>query len=283
MPLVSLKPVLAAARQRACLGLVCLGWEDVTAYVAAAEAVGVPLVLQAGPGARAHMPIEIWGRMFAHAGAGASVPVVAHLDHGKDLDEAKAALDAGFTSLMIDGSLLPLAQNIDLSAAVCDLVAGSQVSVEAELGQVGYAGGAASQGTDPQEVATFLAQVPCDCLAVSVGNRHLQTEAQAQIDWHRMGQIAEATDRGLVVHGGSGVRQADRARLARDYGVRKFNIGTELRQAFGAGLRAFLRDQPAAFDRLAILKASAEALRQEAADLLKENWTLDPKARPPSD
>ncbi len=275
MPLVSLKPVLAAAaaRQRACLGLVCLGWEDVTAYVAAAEAVGVPLVLQAGPGARAHMPIEIWGRMFAHAGAGASVPVVAHLDHGQTVDEAKAALDAGFTSLMIDGSLLSLAHNMDLSAAVCDLVAGSQASVEAELGQVGYAGGAASHGTDPLEVATFLAQVPCDCLAVSVGNRHLHTKAQAQIDWERIGKIAEATDRALVLHGGSGIRQADRARLACDYGVRKFNIGTELRQAFGAGLRTCLRAQPEVFDRLAILTAGAETVQRKAADLLKENWT----------
>ena len=137
MPLTSLKSVLAAAeaRKAACLGLVCLGWEDVTAYAAAAEAAQAPLILSAGPGARAHMPIQIWGKMFAEVAAQVSVPVVAHLDHGRTLDEAKAALDAGFTSLMIDGSLLPLGENIALSAAVCDL-APDHVSVEAELGEV---------------------------------------------------------------------------------------------------------------------------------------------------
>lgn len=280
MPLVSLKPILAEAKQRrvACLGLVCLGWEDATAFVAAAEAAQTPVVLSAGPSARALMPITLWGQMFRTLGEAAAVPVVAHLDHGNSLDEARAALDAGFTSLMIDGSPLPLAANIARSAALCDLVQGSEVSVEAELGKVGYQTGAnrsASSGTDPQQVETFLAQVPCDCLAVSIGNRHLQTQREADIDWQRIAQIdpiAKAADCGLVIHGGSGLHQADRRRLADRYGVQKFNIGTELRQAFGAGLRAFLHADPEAFDRITLLSAAARAVQARATSLLQENW-----------
>lgn len=273
MPLVTLKTVLdtAAATNSACLGLVCLGWEDVTAYAAAAEAAQAPLILSAGPGARAHQPLHLWGAMFREVGAKASVPVVAHLDHGKTLDEAKAALDAGFTSLMIDGSLLPLSENIALSQSVCELAGG--VSVEAELGEVGYQDGAASKGTDPREVETFLAAVDCDALAISIGNSHLQTKGKAVVDWKLAAEIAQVATRPLVLHGGSGVEQADRTRLTREFGVRKFNVGTELRQAFGAGLRAFLADKPDTFDRLTILKGAAAAVQNRATHILKQNWT----------
>ena len=274
MALTSLKPILAAAetRKAACLGLVCLGWEDVTAFVAAAEAAQAPAILSAGPGARAHQPIHIWGAMFREAAARASVPVVAHLDHGKTLDECKAALDAGFTSLMIDGSLLPLAENIALSQSVCALTRGGDVSVEAELGEVGYEDGTASKGTDLKEVAAFVQAVPCDALAISVGNSHLQTRGKATIDYDLITRIRAATDRPLVLHGGSGIRQADRTRLAAEFGVRKFNVGTELRQAFGAGLRTFLANNPEAFDRLTILKAAASNVETQTTQVLKENW-----------
>ena len=274
MPLVSLKSVLAEAKARggACLGLVCLGWEDVQAYVAAAEAVQVPLILQAGPGARAHMPVDLWGAMFRKAGEGASVPVVAHLDHGKTIDECKAGLDAGFTSLMIDGSLLSLKDNITLSRSVCRLVEGTEVSVEAELGQVGYEDGAASKGTDPAEVRVFLDEVPCDALALSIGNSHLQTKGKAEIDFGLAEQIHEISDRPLVLHGGSGIRLEDRARLARDFGVHKFNVGTELRQVFGRSLRQTLDQDAQVFDRIKILTKSREAMNEAAQEVLKSAW-----------
>ncbi len=274
MPLVSLKPILQAAQKRggACLGLVCLGWEDVQAYVAAAEAAQTPVVLSAGPGARAHMPIDLWGAMFREVGAKASVPVAAHLDHGKTVEECEAALSAGFTSLMIDGSLLPLEDNIALSRQVCDLVPGQEVSVEAELGEVGYQDGAASSGTVPGEVTAFLNEVPCDALAVSIGNSHLQTRGKADIDFALARQLADRADRPLVLHGGSGVRVEDRLRLAAEFGVHKFNVGTELRQIFGSSLRQVLKDQPELFDRLTILGQSREAMTVAAAALLKTAW-----------
>ena len=141
-----LQPALAGGY--AVAGLVVLGWEDAVAYVAAAEAEGRAVILQAGPGARAHTPLPILAAMFRHLADHASVPVVAHLDHGRDLDEVRQALDCGFTSVMYDGSALALAENIARTAEVVALAHAAGVSVEAELGFVGYAGGQVSQGSD---------------------------------------------------------------------------------------------------------------------------------------
>lgn len=256
MTLVSLRDVLppALAQGYAVPGLVCLGWEDARAFVAAAEAERAPVILQAGPGARAHMPLAVWAAMFRHLAAEASVPVVAHLDHGASIKECGAALDLGFSSVMIDGSRLPLAQNIDLTAQVAALAHAAGASCEGEIGFVGYAGGAASAGTDPGEAARFAQETGVDAMAVSVGNVHLQEAAGAGLDLARLRAIEAVTEVALVIHGGSGVPGAERAMLAAQSRIAKFNIGTELRMAFGAALRHAVARDPARFDRIALLQ-----------------------------
>ena len=99
MPVASLTDVLTPARAEghAVIGAVVLGWEDAEAFVAAAEAVGCPVILQAGPGFRRSLPVAVSGVMFRTLGEAASVPVVAHIDHAKGLDECRAGIDAGFT------------------------------------------------------------------------------------------------------------------------------------------------------------------------------------------
>ncbi|MDP3193685.1 class II fructose-bisphosphate aldolase [Tabrizicola sp.] len=235
-------------------GLVCLGWEDMRAYVAAAEAERAPIILQAGPGCREHTPLPILGRMFRHLAEAASVPVVAHLDHGTSLDDCRAALDAGFTSLMFDGSRLPLQDNIDRTAAVAELAHAAGISCEGEIGFVGYAGGAASAGTDPAEAARFALETGVDAMAISVGNLHLQEAPGGGLDLPRLRAIEALTDVPLVIHGGSGVPAADRTHLAATSRIAKFNIGTELRMAFGEALREAVERDPARFDRIAILR-----------------------------
>ncbi len=273
MPLVPLNPVLEAARARGgyAVGLVCLGWEDAEAFVAAGEETGVPVILQAGPGARRHMPVSLWGAMFRELGARASVPVVAHLDHGKDLEECRDALEAGFTSVMFDGSAMALADNVALTRQVVEMARAFGASVEAEVGVVGYAGGATSCGTNPEEAAT-LAALGIDALAVSLGNVHLQDAPDAIIDWDLAAALSSAEGQPLVIHGGSGVPPGDRARLARAFGVAKINIGTELRQAYGRALRTVLSDEPELFDRLAIACTVRPGLIHAAASLLRDAW-----------
>ena len=262
MPLVTLSDVLQPALKQghAVAGLVTLGWEDMRAYVAAAEAENVSLILQAGPSCREHTPLPVLGKMFRHLADSASVPVVAHLDHGYTAEECCEALDSGFTSLMFDGSRLPLQQNIDETAAIAEMAHTAGISCEGEIGFVGYAQGAASQGTDPDEAAQFARETKVDAMAISVGNVHLQENKDGGLDEPRIRAIEALTEVPLVIHGGSGVPMAQRLHLARTSKICKYNIGTELRMTFGQALRLAVNSDPNRFDRVQILKDTHDPL-----------------------
>lgn len=262
----------ALRKGHAVAGFVCLGWEDARAFVRAAEAEGSPVILQAGPGCRAHTPLAVIGAMFGHLADSVSVPVVLHLDHGTSLDEARAAMDAGFTSVMFDGSRLPLEENIRETARIAEMAHAAGASCEGEIGFVGYAGGAGSAHTAPADAARFAAETGVDAMAIAVGNVHLTRDHSGQIDERALGAIAIAT-RGLVplvIHGGSGVPPDQRMRLARTTPVCKFNIGTELRQIFGASLRRTLAENPDEFDRIALLGATEAPMQAAARRILRE-------------
>jgi fructose-bisphosphate aldolase class II len=269
--LVTLKEVLQPALRDgyAVGGLVCLGWEDMCAFVAAAEAENCAVILQAGPGCRAHTPLPVLGKMFRLLAENASVPVVAHLDHGYTYDDCSAAVDAGFTSLMFDGSRKPLKDNIKETRQIVKLAQQSGISCEGEIGFVGYAGGERSAGTDPREAAIFAAETGIDAMAISVGNVHLQQETDAGLDEARIAAIQAATQVPLVIHGGSGVPVEQRRHLARTTNICKFNIGTELRMAFGAALREAVNKDPDRFDRIAILKETHDPVMAAARTVLR--------------
>lgn len=271
MTLATLSQVLqpALAQGYAVAGLVTLGWEEMRAYVRAAEAEQVPVILQAGPSCRAHTPLPILGKMFRHLAEEASVPVVAHLDHGYTFDECKIALESGFTSLMYDGSRKPLQQNIEETAAIAELAHGAGISCEGEIGFVGYSGGEGSNGTDPQEAAQFARETGVDALAISVGNVHLQQDKEGGLDEDRIAAIQAVTEVPLVIHGGSGVPLEQRRKLSRHSSICKFNIGTELRMAFGAALREAVNKDPARFDRVSILKETEEPVEVAARAVLR--------------
>lgn len=271
MTLATLSDVLAPALKGgyAVPGLVCLGWEDMRAYAMAAEAERAPVILQAGPSCRAHTPLPILGRMFRHLADSVDVPVVAHLDHGYTMEECREALDSGFTSLMYDGSGKPLAQNIDETAAVAALAHGAGISCEGEIGFVGYAGGAASDGTDPAEAAIFARDSGVDAMAISVGNVHLQQDHEGGLDEARIRAIEAVTTVPLVIHGGSGVPVAQRGTLAAGSAICKFNIGTELRMAFGTALRDAVAADPDRFDRVQILSDTHDPVMGAARAVIR--------------
>jgi len=271
MTVATLSEVLQPALRDgyAVAGLVTLGWEDMRAYVAAAEAENVPVILQAGPSCREHTPLPVLGKMFRHLAEGASVPVVAHLDHGYTIEECREALDSGFTSLMFDGSKTPLQQNIDDTAAIADMAHAAGISCEGEIGFVGYSGGAESAGTDPEEARRFAAETGVDAMAISVGNVHLQQDAGDGLDEARIRAIEAVTDVPLVIHGGSGVPPDQRFALARGSNICKFNIGTELRMAFGRALRDAVNSDPDRFDRIQILKDTHEPLVARTREVLR--------------
>jgi len=271
MTLATLSDVLRPALRGgyAVPGLVCLGWEDMRAYAMAAEAERAPVILQAGPSCRDHTPLAVLGKMFRHLAESVDVPVVVHLDHGYTLDDCRAALDAGFTSLMFDGSRKPLAQNIAETAAVAEMAHAAGVSCEGEIGFVGYSGGDGSAGTDPQEAAIFARETGIDAMAISVGNVHLQQDHEGELDEARIRAIEAITTVPLVIHGGSGVPLRQRVGLAAGSSICKFNIGTELRMVFGEALRTAVNADPQRFDRVAILRETYHPVFDAARKVIR--------------
>jgi fructose-bisphosphate aldolase, class II len=271
MTIATLNDVLrpAVSGRYALAGLVVLGWEDARAFVEAADETGIPIILQAGPGCRKYTPVSILGKMFRTLAEQARVPVVCHIDHAYTQAECEEGIDCGFTSVMIDGSKLEIGENIALTASVVERAHRAGVSVEGEVGVVGYVGSAASAMTLPDEARRFDQESGADALAVSVGNVHLSTEKTHGIDFEALRAIEAVTRMPLVLHGGSGIPPAIRRQLARQTRVKKFNIGTELRMAFGKALRKSLADHPDSFDRIELLKATIPAIREEAAYVLR--------------
>lgn len=271
MTLATLAQVLQPALKSnyAVAGLVTLGWEDMRAFVAAAEVENAPVILQAGPGCREHTPLPVIGKMFQYLAQSVSVPVVAHLDHGYSFEECKQALDCGFSSLMYDGSRKPLNQNIDETAAIAELAHAAGISCEGEIGFVGYSDGEESKGTDPDEASRFARETKVDAMAISVGNVHLQQEKEGGLDEPRIRAIEFETDVPLVIHGGSGVPVEQRLALSQQSSICKWNVGTELRMVFGQALRESVNRDSERFDRVSILKETHDPVMAAAREVLR--------------
>lgn len=165
-----------------------------------------------------------------------TVPVVLHLDHTKTMDVIEKAIAAGFTSVMIDASENPFAENVRITKEAAAYAHDKGVSVEAELGMIGTTDFVETDKdeelyTDPQEAEAFVKQTGVDALAVSVGTAHgVYMVRQPKVDYDRIREIRSRTDVHLVLHGGSGVPQSmmRQAYKLEGGGVSKVNIATDL-------------------------------------------------------
>ena len=253
-----------ATRQRcAVAGLVVLGWEDARAFVEAADETGLPVILQAGPGCRRYTPVPVLGKMFRHLADETRVPVVCHIDHAYTVEECAAGIEHGFTSVMIDGSALPIAQTSRSPRAWSRWRRRAGVSVEGEVGFVGYAGGRPSAVTSPADAHRFAPRAAPtrwrSRSAMCISRRRNPTASTSRRCASRGGHPAPAGPAWRLRHS-----PHVRRKLARETRVEKFNIGTELRMAFGAALRKSLADDPAVFDRLELLGNTITPLKVEA-------------------
>ena len=247
------------------------GWEDARAVVKAAEGLGAPVVLAANVNFRQFMPLEVIAAMLRRLAEDTSVQVCVHLDHCYEIEEVLRAIDAGFTSVMYDGSQLSLAENIAGTRRVAQYAHAAGCSVEGEIGSVPYAEGRAHIKTERTRVADAarLAEASeLDALAVSIGNIHRLNTPGAKIDFALLAQIEAAVRTPLVIHGTSGIFEEDIARLAVSR-VAKFNIGTVLRQAFGGTLRETLARNPERFDRIEIMTDVMGGMETAAARMIR--------------
>ena len=271
MTAVSLKKILNDANKNnyAVAGLVVLSWDDALAFTKAADETGVPIILQAGPSCRSHIPIPILGKMFQYLAGQTKTDVCCHIDHGYTVKECLEGIDAGFTSVMFDGSKLSLKENIKLTSKIVKKAHMAKVSVEGEIGFVGYSNGKSSEGTLPDEAISFAKNSGVDAMAISVGNTHLQTNKIAKIDINKVKQIQKSTSTPLVLHGGSGIPNRIRKKLAKETNIAKFNIGTELRMTFSNALRKQIKNNPLIYDRLQLLKPTIPEITKITKKIIK--------------
>lgn len=176
----------------------------------------------------------------------ASTPVALHLDHGDSFELAEACVEAGFSSVMIDGSHFPMAENISLTAKVVKAAHARGVTVEAELGAVGGVEDAVYEGeqetrltlVDPEQAARFVDATGIDCLAPAIGNVHGLTKREPKLNFELLRLVRERVAVPLVMHGGTGISD-DTVRALIRAGMNKINVGTELKVAWRRGLSEY--------------------------------------------
>lgn len=247
------------------------GNEEVVAVLAAAESLGRGVILACNKDMASHMGVVGFAGMVRGLAAAASVPVCVHLDHCYEEDTVFAALRAGFTSVMFDGSQLTLEDNIARTAQVALVARAFGASIEGEIGSVPYTEGRdhiRSELTEPSDALAFAQRSGVDAMAISVGNVHRLQTTTTEIDFERVARIAALTDLPLVIHGTSGIREDDLLRL-KALRVAKFNIGTTMRMTFARSLRASLDADPSQFDRLMLMRPVLAALQAEATRVMQ--------------
>lgn len=242
--------------------------EMAQAVVQAAEEARAPVILQTTPSTLRYAPPELYRGQVRALAEQAFVPVALHLDHGDSFALCARALRAGYTAVMIDGSRLPLAQNIELTQQVVRMCAAAGVPVEGEVGCVGGkeddGPGAGTACTDPDEAARFARETGVSSLAVGVGTAHGFYTAPPRLDTALIGRLKEALRVPLVLHGASGLSdEAVRACVAR--GICKVNFATELRAAYTRAVRQALARDGSAIDPKAYGREARAAVKSLVA------------------
>ncbi|MBQ5995360.1 MAG: class II aldolase [Clostridia bacterium] len=231
MALVTMKKLLDYAEEKnIAVGAFSVGnMEMVMGAVKAAEELGTPIILQIAEVRLKNSPLELMGPMMLAAAKNSSVDIAVHLDHGLKFETVRKALELGFTSVMFDGSLLPLEENIEQVHAVVAEAYKYGATVEAELGVVGGNEGEGKKHeilcTRPEDAVTFCRETGVDALAVAIGNAHGNYPVLPELRFDVLEQIHSAVDVPLVLHGGTGISD-EQFRHSIKLGVRKINIAT---------------------------------------------------------
>lgn len=205
--------------------------EMVPSMIRAAKDAGSPIIIQTSVSTAKYVGMTNFVAVCKSMADDLLVDVVLHLDHAKSFDDIKEAIDAGYSSVMFDGSALPFKENVEKSLRVVDYAHAHHVSVECEIGTIGGTeeGVTVAEGvyTDPRQALSFVNTVDVDALAVGVGTHHGQFQSKTKLNFPLIEELHAKINKPLVIHGGTGVNEKDYKRLTEN-GIRKFNVGTEL-------------------------------------------------------
>lgn len=234
--------------------------ETLRAHINAANELNSSLILQTTESTINYLGIDMVAAMANAAAREMNQPVALHLDHGASFEIAKKCVEAGYSSVMIDGSKLPFEENIELTKSVVEMAHTHGVSVEGELGHV-------TQNADnldvsefftrPEDAKKFVTETGVDALAVAIGTAHGFYKGEVKLDFARLREIAAIVpETALVLHGGSGV-PAELMQEAIRGGIRKINFGTELKNAFTLAVKKSLLET----DEIDLRKTFAPAIK----------------------
>lgn len=267
MPLVTSTQMLQDARR----GGYAVGafnvenMEMAEAVICAAEELRAPVIVQTTPSTVRYASLELYFANVRALAERASVPVAMHLDHGSGFALCARALRAGYTSIMIDGSKLPLEQNIALTRSVVEMCAPAGVPVEGELGQVGGKEDDAecerAGYTVPAEAVRFEAETGLSSMAVGVGTAHGFYTGTPVLNRELISQLNGLLTVPMVLHGASGLSDEEVRECVRR-GICKVNFATELRVAYSDGVKAALAEKPDTFDPKVYGRQGRENVRQ---------------------
>lgn len=238
MALVKVSEILRMADEAntSAIAFNCTDYNMIYSVVTVAEELQKPVIIMLYP-EHHHLNNAADPAAFAATvkslAANVKVPIGFHLDHSSDINYIMKAIKAGFSSVMIDGSMLPLEENIVLTKKVVEIAHAFDVDVEAELGRVGFAKDSDQDKLDmytkPEVAAAFCEETKVDSVAVAIGSAHGVYLETPKLDLERLSAINAATNVPLVLHGGSGIPN-DQLEQAFTKGINKFNVGTEFFQ-----------------------------------------------------
>ena len=229
--LVNMKELLADAEKGnyAVGSFSVANMEMVLGVIKAAEELHAPIILQIAEVRLKQSPLEVIGPLMVAAAKGAKVPVAVHFDHGKTFEKISEALDLGFTSVMFDGSHLPLDENIAETNRVIAKAREYGAAVEAEIGCVGGSEDGsediAINCTKPEDAVRFEQETGVDALAIAIGNAHGNYKSTPKLRFDILEEVDSITKTPLVLHGGTGITPDDFVRCSKT-GIKKINIAT---------------------------------------------------------
>jgi len=264
MSLANMRDLLRAARAKnRAVGAFSVSSIDMIAgVVRAAEETNTPIILQVAQVRLPYSPLHVIGPAMLGAARKVKVPVAVHLDHGVTLDCIREALEIGFTSVMFDGSRLPMEENIAKTREVIRMAAAYGAAVEAEIGVVGKTeSGQAltAQCADPEDAVRFVRETGVDALAVAIGNAHGVYEGTPELRFDVLERMqGRCGDAAFVLHGGTGISAQD-FRRAIGLGMNKINIAT----ASFMAVHAAAQGAEDYFDMSARMTAAAHAVALE--------------------
>ncbi len=257
MSLVNMRTLLAEAEAGgyAVGSFSVANMECVRGVLQAAEENHAPIIMQIAESRLSGSPLELMAPMMIAAAKIAKVPIAVHLDHGKTVGCVERALDAGFTSVMCDGSELSIDKNIELTSEILRLASKTGASVEAEVGRVGKTeeGGEAEEKIASIDDCVRMDELGIDALAVGIGNAHGLYAAAPVLRYDVLEQLHGKLRASLVLHGGSGLTDEQFRKLI-ELGMRKINIATDIFMAQAGAC--------AGSDVYKNIKASTEAVAQ---------------------